>query len=138
MRLLTATRGNPHGANVEIKCIDSAANPYLAIGLMLGMAHDGVVRRLTLPAAVDADPTVLDAAQSAAAQLRRLPVTMAQALSDSPAASELSRILRPQLHSALVAVREHELELESVAGPVCPDPVRLVGLSHPAAGPSTE
>jgi len=111
VRLLTATRGNPHGANVEIKCIDSAANPYLAIGLMLGMAHDGLVRRLTLPAAVDADPTALDAEQSAAAQLRRLPVTMAQALSEFACSVRAQQILGPQLHSALVAVREHELEL---------------------------
>ena len=35
-------RGNPHGANVELKCIDGSANPYLAAAAFLGLALDGI------------------------------------------------------------------------------------------------
>lgn len=114
VRLLAATHGNPHGANVEIKCIDAAANPYLAVGLMLGLANDGVARQLALPLAVDADPTALDPDQARAAQVRRLPATMAQALQLFADSARVRQILGPQLHSAVVAVREHELTLDEL------------------------
>lgn len=117
VRLLTATRGNPHGANVEVKCIDSAANPYLALGLMLGLATDGLDRELDLPAAVDGDPTALAPDEAAAARLRRLPSSPTETLGLF-AQSELVRtILGPQLHAAIEAVRRHELE-------ICPGPDR--------------
>lgn len=114
VRLLAATHGNPHGANVEIKCIDAAANPYLAVGLMLGLANDGVARKLALPLAVDADPTALDPDQARAAQVRRLPSTMAEALQIFADSARAQQILGPQLHSAVVAVREHELTLNEL------------------------
>ena len=50
VRLFADTPGNPHGANVELKCIDGSANPYLAAAVVLGLALDGIARSLPLPA----------------------------------------------------------------------------------------
>ena len=59
VRLIADTPGNPHGASVEVKCIDGSANPYLAAAVVLGLALDGVVRDLPLPPEVTVDPASL-------------------------------------------------------------------------------
>src|SRR2546422_4789665 len=56
VRLCAATPGNPRGANVEVKCIDPSANPYLAISVLLGLALDGLDRGAGLPPEVTVDP----------------------------------------------------------------------------------
>src|SRR4051794_35733740 len=73
VRLLRANNGNPHGANVEVKCVDAGANSYLATGLVLGFAAQGIEDALELPEAVDVDPTQLSPEQAAAAAVVPLP-----------------------------------------------------------------
>jgi glutamine synthetase len=65
VRLIADTPGNPHGANVEIKCIDGSANPYLAAAVVLGLALDGITRDLPLPPEVTVDPASLPPQSSA-------------------------------------------------------------------------
>jgi len=110
VRLLTATPGNPHGANVEVKCIDGAANPYVAAGLLLGIAANGLDAGLPLPAEVPGDPTALSKAAAADAHLRRLPDTLPGALDAFAASAATTAIVGPELKAAIAAVRSHELE----------------------------
>ena len=110
VRLLTATPGNPHGANVEVKCIDGAANPYLATGLLLGLAADGLDAGLPLPTEVPGDPTALGEADARDAHLRRLPDTLQGALDAFAASGATTAIIGPELKSAIVAVRTYELK----------------------------
>lgn len=108
IRLLQSNNGNPYGANVEVKCVDSGANTYLAVGLVLGFAAMGIEQRMPLPAEVSVDPTALSAEEIEAAQMVPLPndaETRIKLFQDSNAART---ILGPELHAAVLAVRQHE------------------------------
>ncbi|MEC3998240.1 glutamine synthetase family protein [Actinacidiphila sp. DG2A-62] len=101
VRLVAATRGNPHGANVEVKCGDPAANVYLATAAVLGLAVRGVARGAELPPEVRVDPSTDPSAV-------RLPVDQGAAL-DALAASALARdIVGDDILDATLAVRRHE------------------------------
>ncbi|WP_432877868.1 hypothetical protein ACQPYH_29625 [Kribbella sp. CA-245084] len=98
VRLCAVAAGN---ANIEVKCVDPATNPYLAVATVLGLIADGLRREAPLPAEVtthpaDAGHPTLPADQS----------TALDALQDSALAR---RILGPDLLSALLAVRRHEV-----------------------------
>jgi glutamine synthetase len=111
VRLCAATPGNPRGAHVEIKCVDPAANAYVAYALLLGLARQGMAEGLQAPAATSADPAGLSAAELARAGIVALGRDHAASL-DALAASSLARkVLGPELLAALVAVRRHEGEL---------------------------
>src|SRR5581483_1118774 len=106
VRVCTATPGNPHGANVEVKPVDASANPYVVMATVVGMCLDGMRRGLALPAPVDVDPASL-------AALDAEPIGRDQETGiDRLEASQLMQsILGAPLLEALVAVRRHELEL---------------------------
>jgi glutamine synthetase len=102
VRFCAATPGNPHGASVEVKCVDPAANPYLATAVLLGLALDGVSRGLPLPPEVGGDPADAGVAPLAADQ-----ATVLSILDTSPL---VERLLGTELLEALSAVRHHELD----------------------------
>ncbi|MHA6781479.1 glutamine synthetase family protein [Pseudonocardia saturnea] len=106
VRLCAATPGNPHGASVEVKCIDPSANPYLATSAILGLAADGVSRRAALPPEATVDPATLTGADAPA----RLPVDQAAALAALDASPLAEGLLGTAIHTCLSAVRHHELD----------------------------
>jgi glutamine synthetase len=111
VRLLLANNGNPHGANVEVKCIDSGANTYLATGLILGFAALGIEDGLELPAAVTVDPTELTREQAEAAAMVPLPNDAAGRIEFFENSDASRAILGPDLHAAVLAVRRYESSL---------------------------
>jgi glutamine synthetase len=102
VRYCAATAGNPHGASVEVKCVDPSANPYLATAVLLGLARDGISRGLPLPPEITGDPADTGVAQLAADQ-----ATALATLDTSPL---VARLLGEDLLEALSAVRHHELD----------------------------
>ena len=111
VRLLLATRGNPHGANVEVKCVDAGANTYLATGLVLGFAAQGIEEGLELPAAVTVDPTQLTPEQARAAAVVPLPSDAASRIELFEKSDAARAVLGPELHAAVLAVRRYESSL---------------------------
>ncbi|MGD9526599.1 glutamine synthetase family protein [Pseudonocardia sp.] len=103
VRLCAATPGNPHGASVELKCIDPSANPYLAAAALLGLAADGVDRGLPLPQEVAVNPAEVPGTA-------RLPAGQAAVLAALEASPLAERLLGPDIRTALLAVRHHERE----------------------------
>lgn len=105
VRLCAATAGNPHGANVELKCIDGSANPYLAAAALLGTALHGIENRLPLPPEVPVDPATLPVAER-----ERLALASSQtAALDAFEGSTLARdVLGAAIVEATLAVRRHE------------------------------
>ena len=110
VRFCAATPGNPHGANVELKCIDPSANPYLATATQIGAMVHGIAERLPLPREVTVDPARLDPSAAAAANVVRLAATQAAALDLLQASPLADAILGPDILDALLAVRRHELD----------------------------
>jgi glutamine synthetase len=111
VRLLLANNGNPHGANVEVKCVDAGANSYLATGLVLGFAAEGIERGLELPPAVDVDPTQLSPEEAQAAAVVPLPSDAAARIELFARSDAARAVLGPELHAAVLAVRRYESSL---------------------------
>jgi glutamine synthetase len=112
LRYLRPTSGNPHGANLEVKSVDSGANPWLSTGLILGLARIGMSAKLTAPTPTDLDPGALTPAEREAAGITLLPSTSTQRLALFEASPAMHAILGEPLHAAILAMRRHEATLE--------------------------
>ncbi len=75
---IPASRGA--GTRVEVRCPDPAANPYLAIALMLASGLDGVQNKLTPPPAVNRNIFKLTEAEMAEFGVTSLPGNLYDAL----------------------------------------------------------
>ncbi|WP_449064533.1 hypothetical protein [Planomonospora algeriensis] len=61
LRLVTGSSGErDRAANIEVKCVDLAANPYLLLAALLAAGRAGIVAGLCLPEPVETDPAALD------------------------------------------------------------------------------
>ncbi|WP_071459531.1 type I glutamate--ammonia ligase [Bacillus massilinigeriensis] len=65
---------------VEVRSVDPAANPYLAMAVLLKAGLDGIKNKLTPPAAVDRNIYVMDKEEREEAGITDLPPTLAAAL----------------------------------------------------------
>jgi glutamine synthetase len=110
VRLCAATPGNPHGASVELKCIDPSANPYLATAVFVGLALDGLARGATLPPEVAVAPDALTPEEAARTGAVRLPADQRSALATLQASDLARSLLGEEIIEALTAVRRHELD----------------------------
>jgi glutamine synthetase len=108
VRFLVGGPSNPQGANVEVKVIDPSANPYLATAALLGLALDGIDRKLALPTEVTVDPASLTDGQRAVAGIVELPSGQADVLDALDQSSLLRGILGDEAVDAVVAVRRYE------------------------------
>jgi glutamine synthetase len=102
-------------ANVEVKCLDSAANPYVLVGAVLALGLDGIGRGLKLPPELTVDPATLSADELAAAGAERLPSSLEESLEHFRRCDVLAEAMGPALFEAVVAVRETEVEHFAVA-----------------------
>jgi glutamine synthetase len=109
IRVITGTLGDRHrAANVEVKCADLAANPYLLLAGLLAAGLDGIDRALSLPEEISGDPARFDAAELAAKGVRRLPQSLDEAVQEFTGSKLLRDALGPVLADAVVAVRRGE------------------------------
>ncbi len=114
LRLVTGSTGEHDvRANLEIKCFDLSANPYLIVGSLFAAGLAGLDSGAALPAEIEGDPVELSDADLAARGARRLP----QSLTEAAGALEASDLLRDAMgepmFEAFLAVRRAEIELFS-------------------------
>lgn len=103
LRFIPGTTGRPDAANLEVKCFDLAANPYLLVGALVAAAHDGLAARKPLPAPITGDPARLP-------DIPRLPTTL-DAATDAFAATPMLRdAMGDTLFDAIIAVRKAEAD----------------------------
>jgi glutamine synthetase len=111
LRLVTGNAGLAESAaNLEVKSVDLAANPYLLVGVLIAAALDGVRRAGTLPPPVTGDPARFTAAELAERGIRRLPTTLDEATEALAAAGVLRTAMGDMLTDAVLAVRRAEAE----------------------------
>jgi glutamine synthetase len=110
IRFLVGGSSNPHGANVEVKVIDPSANPYYATATILGLALDGIERKLTLPPETAVDPSSLSEEQRTSAGIAVLPTSQAEALDALDRSARVRAILGDPAVDAILAVRRYEQE----------------------------
>ncbi len=109
VRFLAGGSSNPLGANVEVKIVDPSANPYLATAAILGLALDGIERKLSLPQETTVDPSTLTDDQRSAGGVTVLPTSQAEAIDLLDGSATLRGILGDPVVDATVAVRRYEL-----------------------------
>ncbi|WP_299489781.1 glutamine synthetase family protein [uncultured Shewanella sp.] len=122
IRFIKGPPANSHNtANIEIKCIDATANPYLVIGSVIAHGLAGLNNQLPLPAPVSIDPATLTPDQNKAlGGIKPLPTQ----LPDSVAAFKQDTVLKAALGQALfetiIAVRtaENALFMQSTAAEI--------------------
>jgi glutamine synthetase len=112
LRMVTGSRGSEDwAANLEVKCFDLHANPYLVFAGLLAAGIAGLDAGTPLPEPVDVDPASLDEDALATRGITRLPQTLREA-TDAFADDEiLTAAFGEPLVGAIRAVRESELEL---------------------------
>ncbi|MDH2387897.1 glutamine synthetase family protein [Streptomyces sp. HNM0663] len=115
VRVITGAPGRAgRAANLEVKPVDLAANPYLALGCLISAGLHGVASSAALPEEITGDPARLDDAEAAARGVRRLPTSLGEAVEAFRGDEELRAALGPVLADAVTAVRLGEIE--AVAG----------------------
>ncbi|GAA5190983.1 gamma-glutamylpolyamine synthetase GlnA3 [Rugosimonospora acidiphila] len=112
VRLVTGSVGErATAANVEVKCFDLAANPYLLMAALLAAGRAGIAEELRLPDPVEVDPAGLDEADRAARGIAPLPGTLSRAVEAFESDPVLAEALGPQLIDTVAVVRRGELAL---------------------------
>ena len=108
VRFIVGGPSNPLGANVEVKVIDPSANPYLATAVVLGLALDGIQRKLALGLEITVDPASLTDAERAESGVTQLAQDQGDAVDALDRSSLVRRILGDEVVEAVVAVRRYE------------------------------
>ncbi|HEY8979161.1 MAG TPA: glutamine synthetase family protein [Streptomyces sp.] len=110
LRLVPGTKGHrAEQANLEVKPVDLAANPYAALTCLIAAGLDGLAGKRSLPQETKGDPAGLDARDAASREVRRLPAGLSEAIAEFREDEVLRAALGPVLADAVTAVREGEL-----------------------------
>lgn len=118
MRLVAGSDGSgAWAANLEVKCFDLQANPYLLFAALLAAGAAGVADDAALPEPVDVDPASLSDEQLDARGIRRLPQSLDDALAAFVDDDALTTSFGADLVGSIRAVRESELALFADATP---------------------
>ncbi|MGI8994210.1 MAG: glutamine synthetase, partial [Nocardioidaceae bacterium] len=112
MRMVTGSTGSEaHAANMEVKCFDLLANPYLLLSGLVASGLAGLVDGARLPEPIDVDPAALGEDILAGRDIKRLPTSLREALDAFRADTTLTKAFGPALVASIAAVRESELAL---------------------------
>jgi glutamine synthetase len=118
LRLVTGSAGEQDArANVEIKCFDLAANPYLVTGALIAAGLAGAASGAVRPPEIEGDPAGLSPAEITDRGLRRLPQTLAEASDCLERDAVLRSAMGEPLAEAFLAVRRGEAETFAGASP---------------------
>jgi glutamine synthetase len=109
LRLIEASPADPGKANVEIKCFDLSANPYLLTGAIMAVARRGAGRPARLPAEVSGDPAAPGHPQADSAV--RLPGSLADTVKALEASEDLREALGDELLATYTAARRAAITL---------------------------
>jgi glutamine synthetase len=119
LRLVRGTAGHEaSAANLEVKCFDLTANPYLVTGALLAAGMRGMEEGLRLPPEITVDPGDLSEEELVAAGAERLPTDLPAALARFEASTVLAEALGEALHETFAAVRRAEVAVFADATPV--------------------
>jgi glutamine synthetase len=112
LRMVTGSTGSASwAANMEVKCFDLLANPYLVLAGLLATGVAGIEGQAELPEPVDVDPAALPEGELEERGIRRLPTSLGEAVDAFARDMSLGAAFGQSLVDAIVAVRRSEIEL---------------------------
>ncbi len=112
LRLVTGAAGNRNSsANLEVKCLDATANPYLVVAGLLAAGIAGMSEEARLPAPVATDPASMSAEEREAAGVTALPSSLEEAVAAFEKDSALRAAFGKELSITIAELRRFEQEL---------------------------
>lgn len=112
LRMITGSAGSGDwAANIEVKCVDLTANPYLLLAGLLAVGMDGIASEAHLPHPVDVDPAALAPEERELLGIQRLPTSLRESTNALAADPVLRSAFGSPLVDSVLAVRESEIEL---------------------------
>ncbi len=112
LRFVTGMVGSrPDAANLEVKSMDPAANPYLALGAIVAAGIDGLDRELSLPDPVGDDPASIPTRRRRSMGIRQLPDSLGAAIRELEKASMLREAMGDVLFDSFLATRRAERDV---------------------------
>ena len=95
---------------LEYRGADASANPYLALGAIVGAGLEGVRAQLPAPAILDRDPAQLDEREAERFGVGALPATLGEALRALADDDTVRGWMTPLLYDAYTSVKRAELD----------------------------
>lgn len=118
LRLVTGPAGNEgSAANIEIKCFDQTANPYLAIAGLIFAGLAGIAEQATLADPIDVDPATLGTKELLRHGIRPLPASLSEAVAAFEADQTLFEAFGEPVATTLVDLRKAEAGRFAMATP---------------------
>lgn len=118
LRMVTGSTGSEDwAANLEVKCFDLHANPYLLLAGLVAAGAAGIDANAPLPDPVEVDPASLPEEELGRRGIERLPQSLRASLDAFVGDDALVGAFGQRLVDAIRAVRESELELFEDASP---------------------
>jgi glutamine synthetase len=112
LRFVTGMVGSrPEAANLEVKAMDAAANPYLALGTIVAAGIDGLERELSLPEPVLDDPADIPARKRRSMGIRQLPDSLGAAIKELERSTILRAAMGDVLFDSFLATRRAERDV---------------------------
>lgn len=112
IRFVTGPSGSRQSAaNVEVKCVDAAANPYLLMAGLLAAGRAGVQAGARLPDPVGLDPATLTEDSRREVGITALPATLAEAVTAFERDDVLTAAFGAELAVTIAEVRRGEIAL---------------------------
>jgi glutamine synthetase len=112
LRFVTGPVGSRRSAaNLEVKSVDAAANPYLLMAGLLATGRDGLRRGATAPDPVDVDPATLAEEHRREGGMTPLPASLAESVAAFERDDVLAAAFGEQLTATVVDVRRGEIAL---------------------------
>ncbi|MFB8791084.1 MAG: glutamine synthetase family protein [Potamolinea sp.] len=94
----------------EVKTVDAAANPYLALGAIIAAGLDGIRHCFELAEPVSVDPGTMTESERNNRGIDRLPINLGEAIEHLSSDKVLLNALGTELAQAYLAVRKAEWE----------------------------
>ncbi|AIF43675.1 type I glutamate--ammonia ligase [Virgibacillus sp. SK37] len=96
---------------IEVRSVDPAANPYMAMAVLLAAGLDGVENKLTPPAAVDRNIYVMTRAEREENGIKDLPSTLMGALRELEQDEVIVKALGDHLYEHFLEAKEIEWDM---------------------------
>ena len=118
LRFVTGPAGTQHtSANLEVKCLDATANPYLVIAGLLAAGLAGLAEEARLPDPVTFDPASISSRERAEAGIAPLPSSLADSVAAFESEPALQAAFGAELATTITESRRHEIELFADSAP---------------------
>lgn len=94
--------------NLELRCADHSGNPYLVLGALIAAGLDGLERRIDPGAAQNIDPADYSDDERKQLNIRRLPLSLVEALDELEGDALLRETLGSTLSDSYIRVKRKE------------------------------